>query len=278
MVKIIVRLSLFVIFLIFILFVIKLFAFDLYRISSKSIDAILLNGDLIVLNKLEYGPRFLNFFKYLNENSLDFYRIKGVGGINRNDLMVFNLPKYIIRNDTSNMHYNIYTRRCVAISGDTMLIKNGDIYNNGLMSFTCKQSRDEIKYCDCILNKLFPFKDKNTWRLENYGPLIIPQKGKCIKLSHDNFAIYKEVIEFERNSIQYSNDSIFVGNEINKYTFKKNYYFMIGDDFYSSHDSRYWGFIPEEYIIGKVGCILFSVNPTKTGWNQIRKNRICKKI
>ena len=124
---------------------------------------------------------------------------------------------------------------------------------------------------------LFPYDTSLNWTLDNYGPIYVPKKGENIKLNTETLEWYKYIIFFENP--QYSivdSTLISVDKPLLNYTFKHNYYFMIGDNFYFSNDSRHWGFIRDENIIGKVTIVLFSIDTEEKGIKKIRWNRIFK--
>jgi signal peptidase I len=111
---------------------------------------------------------------------------------------------------------------------------------------------------------LFPSPELRFTR-ENYGPIVIPAKGLTIELSTENIKVYKDVIgNYECNKIDIKDSSVYI-NEIESsyYTFKNNYYFMMGDNRYHSIDSRYWGFVPSVNIIGRANMVLLSFNKKK---------------
>lgn len=109
---------------------------------------------------------------------------------------------------------------------------------------------------------IFPYLMNNTWSRDNYGPIYIPKAGDKIELNEKNFAIYERVIkEYEGNSdFNKSGSQYFInGKAITHYTFKMNYYFMMGDNRHNSLDSRYWGFVPEDHIVGKALFVWMSI-------------------
>lgn len=123
--------------------------------------------------------------------------------------------------------------------------------------------------------KTFPKKKQPVWSFDNYGPYLIPQKGMKVKLDIENFNLYSELIKRNEGFRMVKKDTnYYIGDSlINQYTFKNNYFFMMGDNRQASYDSRGWGLVPEECIIGKASFVLFSF---KDG--QLRFNRFFKRI
>ncbi|HXO74664.1 MAG TPA: S26 family signal peptidase [Puia sp.] len=107
---------------------------------------------------------------------------------------------------------------------------------------------------DSSTEGVFPNDEGHRWTRDNYGPLWIPKKGASIQLTALNYPVYERIIRtYEGNKLEMVGGKIFVnGHEENSYTFKMNYYWVTGDNLHGSQDSRYWGFVPEDHLIGKV--------------------------
>jgi len=128
----------------------------------------------------------------------------------------------------------------------------------------------------------FPNRITFNWNQDNFGPIIIPKKGGKIILDNKKYPLYKKIIEeYENNSvIRKSNEFIINNKKVDHYYFKQNYYWMMGDNRHKSEDSRYWGFVPEDHIMGKPIFIWMSIdnfNDGITNW-KIRWNRVFSKV
>ena len=124
--------------------------------------------------------------------------------------------------------------------------------------------------------EIYPLNGNKHWTRDNYGPVWIPKKGESIALSLDNIAIYERPIKvYENNDLQIKDGKIFInGKEAKEYTFKMDYYWMMGDNRHNSADSRYWGFVPEDHIVGKPIFIWWSSDPDRHGFSGIRWSRL----
>ena len=130
---------------------------------------------------------------------------------------------------------------------------------------------------DAPTGDLYPLNARTHWTRDNYGPVWIPAKGKSVKLDISNIAIYERPIRtYEGNDLKVTADGkiIINGKQQDSYTFKMDYYWMMGDNRHNSADSRYWGFVPEDHIVGKPLFIWWSSDPDRGGFSGIRWHRI----
>lgn len=201
--------------LVFLLPVIKLLWIDYYEVSSSSMLPTLTPGTYIFVNKLS------GLWKEAS--------------IRKGDIVVFNKPLWDCQQFNASFYGLAYVKRCAGMPGDTISIDKPDLSSVGY------ESRVKGKY---NLN-IFPHDSAFSWSYNKIGPLWIPQRGKSIRLDERNMKLYGRVLELEGYR-PVANDA-----GTRSYTFKHNYYFFLGDNFYESEDSRFWGFVPETHLIGK---------------------------
>ena len=296
-----------------------------------------------------------------------YRRLKGFGHVKRGDAVVFGFPNgdtvlkkapiedyhalvrangrelvesrlgpIIVRPTDKKDHY---VKRCVALPGDTLTVKDGLVYINSVkqevypgiqLSYRVVTSGQRIN--SKVLEKLglnigelffdpglpgypempltaemlgkvegmsgivsvepnletwppadnygiFPFSPDYRWTRDYFGPLWIPKKGETVELDTDNLPLYERIITaYEKNDLKVSPEGIIYinGKEAYSYTFEQDYYFMMGDNRHNSLDSRYWGFVPEDHIVGRPALIWLSTNRNARFPKNIRWRRFLK--
>jgi signal peptidase I len=143
---------------------------------------------------------------------------------------------------------------------------------------------DSIIACNEAANvsdpRLFPFDPKHYhWNIDNYGPVYVPRKGDTILLNEENISLYRRLIEvYEGNTFAQTADGFAInGTVTDKYVARMNYYWAMGDNRHNSADSRYWGFVPEDHLIGKASFVWFSWNKDGKGLDKVRWNKIMRR-
>lgn len=318
--------------------------FEAYVIPTPSMEQSLLVGDYLFVSKLHYGPRTpktplqvplthqtiwgTSIPSYSDLIQLDQYRLPGFSEVKRNDVVVFNFPPE--EEHPVDLRTN-YIKRCVAIAGDDLEIRDTEVFVNGKkadapagMQFkyvlqtesaindkffqehnisepfpiqggyavdTTPETAKALEEMDFI-KSVTMWKDsagyaatdvyphvpsRFKWNKDNFGPLHVPAKGETIKLDSMTIPLYEQVIrKYEGNkNVEVQGDKLLIdGKAISTYTFKQNYYFMMGDNRHNSLDSRFWGFVPEDHIVGKAVLIWMSANPRGGVSGKIRWDRI----
>jgi signal peptidase I len=295
-----------------------------------------------------------------------YKRLAGLTHVKNNDVVVFNFPEgdtVVVEFPDQNYYslvrrygreaildqYHIlarpvdkrenFVKRCIGISGDTLLITHTSIYINNLpltdpdnvqynyyirttgqkiednklagldisasdqlndpneenyvfsltrsqasdmrnMSNVAKVTRLENTNRNLSYLSYFPYDPVFSWNEDNFGPLVIPEKGMTVNLTAENLPIYRRIIEvYEKNKLDVKDNIIRINDRpSDTYTFSMNYYFMMGDNRHNSADSRIWGFVPEDHIVGKAVLVWLSVDKNKKSFKKIRWNRMLKKI
>lgn len=299
-----------------------------------------------------------------------YKRLKGFGSVKRGDCVVFGFPNgdsvlvkapaddyYMLcrmyGRDFTTRNYgpvkvrpsdkkDHYVKRCVAVAGDTLSIREGVVYVNSEMapvlpgmqnSYTVVTTGQKLNprslerlglnkaelwfdqslpgypampLTDKMLKELksfssvvsiepnidnyppdypdswktiFPFSENFEWTRDNFGPLWIPQKGVTVKLNLENLPLYERIItSYEGNELSVEDDGTIRinGETVTEYTFRQDYYFMMGDNRHNSLDSRYWGFVPEDHIVGKPALIWLSIDGNRKFPGNIRWRRFFK--
>jgi signal peptidase I len=312
-------------------------------------------------NMLPNGRRTYSMHK-----ELPYKRLKGFSKVKHNDIIVFNFPEgdTVVTQYPGQNYYSLvrqygrdyifsrfeviyhpvdkrdnYIKRCVGLPGDTIQIRDGQVFTNGLAikkyatqqfnyyvrTFGERLSDDILKkagikaegtnynpnsslyimplsikdaefirglpevksiqpYVEPIISfkqtEVFPHAHQINWTVDEFGPLVIPYKGLRIELSERNILLYDRLIRvYEKNNLKIIDNKIYLNGKITRfYTFDMNYYFVLGDNRHNSADSRFWGLVPEDHLVGKAVLIWFSKDPEKNIFRGLRLKRMFKSI
>ncbi|NDV65514.1 signal peptidase I [Bacteroides sp. 224] len=258
----------------------RLFLFAKFSIPTPSMEPAIKAGDQVIVSKLTPGARIItNFFSMKNSEEAQLKRTPGFA-IKRNDVLIFNFPYSEWHRITIDMNL-FYAKRCVAIPGDTFYIENG-IYKvkHSIDTLGCYENQQHLSGrkesdFDPAVYHCFPHDEHYSWNIKNFGPLYIPQKEDDLSIDTRNIVLYKNLIEYEtRKAISTKDEQVFMADSlITTYKFTKNYYFMAGDYVFDSKDSRYWGLLPEDHIVGKVAFVWNTKNKEtgKVSWDRFLK-------
>lgn len=230
------------------------------RIPTGSMETTIQVGDFVLVNKFIYGsssPKYIPF----TEIELQYFSFPSVREPERGDIVVFEFPgnRDEIVPDELNVNY---VKRLIGMPGDLLEVRDKVVFINGKENWIPPHIQYLSPYpvpADRTNPRIFPI--GKPWNEDNYGPLRIPKKGDVIQLNTENILEWKTFInrEYLKDVVSISNGKIFIeGKEVTSYIIKKDYYFMMGDNRDDSLDSRFWGFVPRDYVVGQAFMVLFS--------------------
>lgn len=259
--------------------ILKIFVFDSFPVNTTSMFPTIQPGDRILVNKMIFGARIYKSLDFEEGKPLKSWRMPGWRNIRHNDVVVFNYPKGSKTGQISFNFSTVYVKRCIGLPGDTLSIRNGFFYNTSLDApLGLIAAQQQLADADTLSYKGLYHALKHArphgWNILNAGPLYIPKKGTTTVLTPLNYRLYKGIIEYEtQGKTTIEGDSVFLdGIPIDEYQFQGNYYFMCGDYLINSVDSRSWGVIPEDFIIGVSPRVLYAKNARgKMNWNRFLK-------
>ncbi len=241
-------------------FLIKVFLFEAYRIPTGSMENTLLVGDFLLVTKFTYGattPRNIPF----TDIRIPYVKLPGFKDPKPGDVVVFDFPGE--RDELQSHEVLNYIKRCVGIPGDEIKIVNKVLYRNGQIFPNPPQSKfiAPLQPPNLANNRIFP---KNSgWNEDNYGPIRVPKAGDKIKIDSTNFEWYKMFIMKEGYSnVILNQDGSLTADDMRfnegMYEVKRDYLWMMGDNRNNSLDSRFWGFMPMENVVGEAFIIYWS--------------------
>ena len=236
------------------------------RIPTGSMENTILVGDFVLVNKFIYGsssPKYIPF----TEIEIPFFRLPAFKDPKAKDIVVFEYPGDRDQLVADELGVN-YVKRCIGVPGDTIELRNKVVFVNGKEFW----KPSFVKYYQGRFgNYLSPrprgmtepriFPKGMQWNEDNYGPLVIPKKGMTMPLNRYNVEQWRTIIdrEFGKRVVELKGEVVTIdGNPVSSYTFKKDYYFMMGDNRDDSLDSRFWGLVPRDLVVGEAFITLFS--------------------
>lgn len=245
---------------------VRVFLFDYFTIPSDSMTPTIEPGSKVIVNKMIMGPRIYTDYNFDQKGQeLKSIRLKGLRRLRHNDIVVFNYPLHHDR--ISFVINHVYCKRIIGLPGDTVSVVNGYFHNNnfdGVLGYAKKQrqleSKDERTLRKYGVYRVAPRDSTFNWNIKDWGPLYVPRKDDIISITPYTAILYRKVLEWETgNKITWNQETgkVYSGdNELSQHHFLHNYYHLCGDYALDSFDSRYWGFVPEEYIVGVVSRII----------------------
>jgi signal peptidase I len=214
---------------------------DAYKIPSASMEPSLLPGDFLLVNKFLYGARTPHKFLYI---PLPVVQFPALQSVQRGHVIVFEFPG---EPDETIIIRNLFmVKRCVGLPGDTVAVLNGAVTVNGART------------------DFFPGSQ------EDFAPVIVPKQGMVYPVDTATIAQLRVFILREGSTVESRGGKVYIdGAESSTYTVKRDYYFVLGDNINNSADSRTWGFVPAEHIVGKAMLLYWSRGDNGIRWDRL---------
>jgi len=237
----------------------KIFFIEAYRIPTGSMEKTLLVGDFLLVNKFVYGsttPRNIPF----TNTRIPFIRFPDLHDPKRGDVVVFDFPGF--RDDLKSQEIVYYIKRLIGEPGDTVQIINKVVYVNGQLFPNPPNSQSDPRVSNSSITEPRIFPKGSGWNEDNYGPLRTPKEDDVIQLNGDNIGMWETFIMREGHTVQSTPNGILIdGKQTNEYKVQQDYYFMMGDNRNNSLDSRFWGYVPRDHVVGEALIIYWSWDP-----------------
>jgi signal peptidase I len=241
--------------------VLNSFVIASFEVPTGSMENEIMAGDFLFVNKFIYGgttPRTIPIL----DLRIPWFRVPAFRSVERGDVIVFVFPGY--RDEVRASEFQFYLKRCVAISGDTVQVINRAVYVNGRPAPIPRNIRFNNYHVDPPgqpQESIFP--KGSSYNEDNWGPEVVPRKGEVLHLTPETLERWKTFIGREGHSALLRGDGTILidGVPSSTYTVRDNYYFGMGDNRDNSLDSRFWGFIPTENIVGSPMIVYWSWDP-----------------
>jgi signal peptidase I len=244
---------------------VRVFVFEPYRIPSGSMKPTIMIGDVLLVNKLPYRIRSLRYLPF-TDIPIPYMEFEGWSQLERGDLVVFELPSY---SSPDQLRQGEYVKRCVAVAGDTVALVDGRIQVNGVETPPAVIENDGADY-----HRRAPINRQRAYELlRPGGDVIVPYRGYTVPMDSVSAARWRWLIESEGSQVEYRNRIVFLGGlPATQYTFQRNYFFALGDNSSNSFDSRFFGFVPYNNLIGEPLVVYWSREPDDgIRWDRIGK-------
>lgn len=230
-----------------------------FVVPTGSMENTVMTGDFLFVNKFLYGPTTPQLIPFLNI-PLPFFKFPGFKDPEVGDVIVFIYPGD--RDQVKSDEFVYYLKRCVATAGDELEIKNKKVFINGKEFGLPKYGKYEMGIPLYPGDEYRTFPPGKGFTRDNYGPIRIPKKGDIIKLNNQNFKEWETFILREGHRIMATSNEILIdGKPTTSYTVERNYCFGMGDNRDNSLDSRYWGFVPYDNVVGTPMIVYWSWDP-----------------
>lgn len=242
-------------------FFLNSFVLASFEVPTGSMENEIMTGDFLFVNKFIYGGTTPRTIPFTNVR-LPWFRVPAFRHVQRGDVIVFEFPGY--RDDIVPEEFQFYLKRAIALAGDTVQITNRVVYVNGTPSplpRNMKFDGDRIQPPGYADPRIFP--EGAPFNEDNWGPVVIPKKGDHLHLTPANIRQWRVFITREGHTTRMDQAGriLIDGRPATDYTVERNYLFGMGDHRDNSLDGRFWGFIPEENLVGTPMIVYWSWDP-----------------
>ena len=234
---------------------------DRFKVRGVSMNPTLVTGQGVYVRKWLMGPRIYTSFDFGEGKPLKCRRLPGIRRIRTGDIAVFNSPEGYGNYDRITFQLNyVYAKRCLGAAGDTIGIRDSHYYSSStdLTGVPAAQEAQLRSIPDSVFQKSWSLAagqfagEAENWTIKDLGPIVVPYKGMTIAMDSVNTAHYARVIDYETGVRPVWSDGRALLDRVplRRYTFREDYCFFVGDNCPNSRDSRYFGFVPEKFVIG----------------------------